>query len=252
MRYGHRMDPWRFDVAFGQVFAQWRDRFGATQATTAKAARLVGLGWKAITVTQLETGRRHWTPEEVLLAPFVLELIEGPSSDSNAPSLPALLTEMGDWGSTLARLAEGKATVLDYDLGHTVTDVTASRALGLGGGFNVFFGDAARAEVIRLAWPNLTDDQIAAALADATKAAADVADAEHKAAKRLRVTVEDVALAAQSRWKRSMTDERERLVAERVDGNGIAPRAMQAMRGHVTRKLVEELRTELAEHGAEL
>jgi hypothetical protein len=232
-----------FDDAFGRVMARRRADLGATQAMVARAARKVGLNWKAVTVTQLEKGLRHWKPEEVLFAALILELVEGVGgSDASPPTVPELLSEIEEpAGSVLAGLARGTKTGLDFDFGDIVTDVTGSRqpldyAL-LDEDEHV--AAEARRRAIRRTWPSLTEDQVAAAEADAN------GEAEGKAAQRLRVTTEDIALAAQHRWNRSLTDERDVRVAQRVGDKVVAPRAMQGMRGHVTRKLVAELRTEL-------
>ena len=90
----------------------------------AQAARRLGLDWKAVTVTQLEKGHRHWKPVEVLLAALVLELAEGVGgSDASPPTLPALLGEMGPPWSRFDGLALGTITGLDVDHEYIVTDV---------------------------------------------------------------------------------------------------------------------------------
>jgi transcriptional regulator with XRE-family HTH domain len=69
-------------------------------------------------------------------------------------------------------------------------------------------------------------------------------DAEAKAAARLGVEPIVVVRAAHRRWNLGLTDERERRIAERA-GPDASPRTLQAIRGHVTRELLAELRPEV-------
>jgi hypothetical protein len=55
-----------------------------------------------------------------------------------------------------------------------------------------------------------------------------------------------VALAARATWGRSLTDERDRRMVEGAPA-GTAPRAIQALRGHITRALLAELEPRLTE-----
>lgn len=77
-------------------------------------------------------------------------------------------------------------------------------------------------------------------------------DAERKAAAGLRVPPLALALAARRRWGRSLIMERDRKVANATDPalkldpeaarDPAWPRRLQAIRGHITRELLEELR----------
>jgi hypothetical protein len=77
-------------------------------------------------------------------------------------------------------------------------------------------------------------------------------DAERKAAASIGVPPLALALAARRRWRRSLTAERDRKVANatnpalRMDPDAARdpewPRRLQAIRGHVTRELLGELR----------
>ncbi len=85
-------------------------------------------------------------------------------------------------------------------------------------------------------------------------------DAEVKAAKRLGVTPDHVVAAARRRWGRTLTEERDRVLDAhgrmgrlsrdywRARGQDVPPadaRARQAVRGHITRRLVAELAEDL-------
>ena len=93
------------------------------------------------------------------------------------------------------------------------------------------------------AWARKMDQQIAARypganpleVFDAYAAVED--EATRKAARKLDADPLDVAVAARQLWSRSLTDERDAQV-----GDLAKPRARQARRGHVTRRLVESLR----------
>jgi hypothetical protein len=66
-------------------------------------------------------------------------------------------------------------------------------------------------------------------------------EAEQKAAARLGITPMAVAQAAAKRWGRSFTAERDRRAGERQPAD-VSARTLQALRGHVARALLEELR----------
>ena len=84
------------------------------------------------------------------------------------------------------------------------------------------------------------------ALARAARASA--LEAERKAGKRLGVAPEIVGALSVARWGRGLSDERDARVAAAVDrASEWDPRRIQALRGHVTRVLLEELRPALAE-----
>jgi len=67
----------------------------------------------------------------------------------------------------------------------------------------------------------------------------DVGDAERHAARRLGVPVERVNQAAMTLWGRPLSEERDRRLVEQPEG--MSPRRLQALRGHITRSLITEL-----------
>jgi hypothetical protein len=71
-------------------------------------------------------------------------------------------------------------------------------------------------------------------------------EAEMKAARKLSVDAEVVATAALGLWKRSLTEQRDAIVAETAPADA-SPRTLQAMRGRVTRELLEELQARIEE-----
>jgi transcriptional regulator with XRE-family HTH domain len=65
-------------------------------------------------------------------------------------------------------------------------------------------------------------------------------EAEQKAARKLHMDALDLATAAQRRWGRSLTEERDARVKDSAPAD-LSPRSRQALRGRVTRQLLEEL-----------
>jgi hypothetical protein len=66
---------------------------------------------------------------------------------------------------------------------------------------------------------------------------------EQRAARRFKVDALHVAVAARRRWRRSLTEERNRRSAEATVGK--SGRAAQTLRGHVTRQLLAEIEPDL-------
>jgi hypothetical protein len=65
-----------------------------------------------------------------------------------------------------------------------------------------------------------------------------------KIAQRLSVKPFDVSLTAHKLWGHSLSEERDRRVAESAPKKATA-RSIQALRGHITRSLIEELQPAL-------
>lgn len=66
--------------------------------------------------------------------------------------------------------------------------------------------------------------------------------ADQKAAKALGLTVTRLEELTKPRWGRYFTEEREARLNAQVKGREVSPRSRQALRGHITRKLLDELR----------
>jgi transcriptional regulator with XRE-family HTH domain len=74
-------------------------------------------------------------------------------------------------------------------------------------------------------------------------------EAEQKVAHSLRVPPSEVGLASFGLWGHSLTDERERRAAKRLQPD-MSPRSARMIRAHVTRELVAELRQRFEEVGS--
>jgi transcriptional regulator with XRE-family HTH domain len=69
-------------------------------------------------------------------------------------------------------------------------------------------------------------------------------DAEMKAARKLGVDPQSVCEAAETLWDRPLSVERDERVGARASADA-SPRSLQALRGHVTRALLDELEPEI-------
>ena len=76
----------------------------------------------------------------------------------------------------------------------------------------------------------------------AVTATATVRLAEQKAAASLGITPTQVQELAERAWNRDLTTERDARVSERTEDKEVSARSLQALRGHVTRELLNELR----------
>jgi hypothetical protein len=77
-------------------------------------------------------------------------------------------------------------------------------------------------------------------IAASRAASAPHGEAEQKAARKLHMDALELATAAQRRWGRSLTEERDARVKDSAPAD-LPPRSRQAFRGRVTRQLLEEL-----------
>lgn len=205
---------------------------GERQDDLARAAREAGLPWDRATVAAIETGGRTVPIGElVLLAGAVFhidarDLLSGegwaqvtPESRVKLPALRQLFSE--DYG---------KVRLVDVDTpGHRQLSVAFRAAAPE-------INRALRAALRegRRVWPEAS----ALDVAEAREAA--MQEAEQKAARKLRVNPRLVALASLRLWKRSLTDERDERTFALAPPDA-TPRTLQAIRGHVTRQLLEEL-----------
>jgi len=66
-------------------------------------------------------------------------------------------------------------------------------------------------------------------------------DAAERAARKLKVSPLEIEQASGKLWSRSLAEERDLRISERMQGKDL--RTIQALRGHVTRALLGELRS---------
>lgn len=207
-------------AAIGRNVGWIRKRHRIRQDEVAERARLYGLEWSRSIVAALETGRRR-----VLVTEFFV--------------LPKLLEDLVGEPVTLADLVRGQH--IEVAPGVEVDNDALQAAL------------PGRPEVVASLstddkwWEAALGSDDPGGILDAIPTAnREVAwlsgngEAEQKAARRLDLPPGHVGLAAHALWGRSLTAERDDRVQRRLVGDE-PDRTVQAVRGHVTRKLTEEL-----------
>ncbi|MDP9459342.1 MAG: helix-turn-helix domain-containing protein [Actinomycetota bacterium] len=215
-----------FGVALGQRLRQVREELGETGADLAKRCHWVGLGWDRPTVTRVEQGKRQVTAAELLLLPMIYDR-------SLADLLPP---------ETVALTSGERATTATAE---ALREALTSPPHAMSGGWQVGPGvladfEAAREHILasfrrlKAPMPSAEDWHI-------VRASRHVNDqVTTKAARALGATAWEVATAAQELWGRGLEAERDARAEEL--GPAANTRARQARRGHITRRLLEELR----------
>lgn len=226
------VQPVPLSQVLGARVRQIREAKGLLQEDVAAAARGAGFAWARGTVAMLESGRRRLTLEEFF-------------------SLAQILEAAGAGDLWLEDLVPAEGIVFLSPLVGTATNVLRAMLRGesrLGGTQHSddigpvreapeIPGTAEARALWRRAWPRSRPEDDPGTLYKV--ALASRGDAEIKAARGLRVSPVVVALAAESRWSRSLTEERDARVA---DHGNVSARTTQALRGHITRQLLDELR----------
>jgi transcriptional regulator with XRE-family HTH domain len=235
------------DQVVGVSLRAFREEDGLTQDALAWRLRSAGLPWSRSTVAQLEAGTKTLDVAELVLLSLVvrrapeaffggaewMELRPGTRMRSDAVRRAL--------GGERAWKTVGPGEVVGAHGGPTLSAMTRNALLAWG----VTIKDAERrsGRYERII-PRLTLAQLQAAR-DAAEG-----DAERKAARRLGLDDPvELALAAIALWGHSLTEERDRrlepLVPDiaKLGGSNLSAgaRTLQATRGHITRRLLDEL-----------
>ena len=208
-----------------------RERAGSRQEDIAMVARRWGFDWTRATVAAVETGRRDVTLGEALALPPIL---------SSALGLAVELSDLLPGDKERVALG-GEATASVRQLrrilrGEGSKIPMASLVTTAGGA--VVPDDPFWTDPARVAWRRRVISDLRR---QAERAAG---DAEAKAAARLGVEVSFVALAARRLWRRGFAEERDRRLAQSAPHQASA-KTIRALRGHISRRLIEELRPEI-------
>lgn len=234
-------EPLTVSHAIGERMRALRQAEGVTAEDVAAAARKVGLAWRRTTVAAIEGGSRRLVAEELFLLSTILAwagcgdgTLDQALPEGEAPVKLSDETVVHPFG--LRVLLHGGADDADDFLNYP-----QARKDWAAGQREIERMERASVEHKRLKclWPAST----ASGWREAERKAR--GDVEAQASRRLRVPATWVSLAAHGAWGRSLTEEREARLAERCNGDE-SPRAVQALRGHVTRALLDELRERLA------
>jgi transcriptional regulator with XRE-family HTH domain len=205
----------------GRRLRALRTAAGRLQEDVAAAARAWGFDWQRGTVAMIELGRRRVTAEELIALPAIAR-DAGLEGFSLGEDVMVILSPLAG-APTLSPSGPLRSHHVELvPIGH-------GRA-----------PDTPEAREIRRLEPRLRHKQ---AEAEVFRIALEShGDAETKAARVLGVSPIVVAMAAQRRFRQSLTAQRDAVAAGREGIGSIDPRRLQARRGHITRQLVEELR----------
>ena len=205
------------EQAVGQRVRELRTQRGWTQIKLAQAVTIAGLtDWRRGTVTSLEAGHRQatWAETLVLAHAFgipVTELFPLPSGPGDA-------TKAGAW---MLRLGPGAVMRPDVARWHLtggrdgLPDHTAGAPQGIFATAPEGYGDF------------LMERD----------------DANRKAAQALGLDVDELVVLSRARWAgMTLPRERDRRLANVPGADGLPLLSQRALRGHITRTLLEELR----------
>ena len=199
-----------------------RTERGLLQEDVAMAARWVGLMWSSITVTQIESGSRQLSLDEVLLLPLVLrcslkDLLDTANDDDpiqlgfntilEAATVRRLVAEKGP---QLSADDIPMLPGLEYPLDPKITSAVLKGSLEETLLSYLLVREGARGE------------------------------AERKAAQTMRISAALITAYALSLWGRSLTEERDGRAVEHL----IKGKELRAVRGHITRTLLREITNE--------
>ncbi len=214
--------PITLAAVIGERVRALRESLGDSQDDLARGVRDLGLNWQRSTVAALEAGTRGLSVEELVVlcrllraAPHELvgtdeEVSLGPHSTARGDAVRRLLTGESDFAAD------------DFD---SRFDRDVRRGLKAGDELD---------QAMQHLWPRSRLDQRVAAYRAST------GEAEQKLARRLNVDRWLLSIAAYRLWGRSLSEERDARVSAEAPPDATI-RQLQALRGHVTRSLAEEL-----------
>jgi transcriptional regulator with XRE-family HTH domain len=195
----------RIDQVLGRNLERLRKEKGWSQDDLVSRGWQVGLPWSRSTIAALEGGRRSVELGEVVLVALVL--------DSSVAELLA--------GDDLATVGDGTRMALEQ-----VRQVLMSTPRSAQTHFPGIFRRVSRVH---------GQDKFSRVMLSAN------GEAEQKAARSLGITPKMLAQAAYDLWGRSLTEERNVQVDELTADGTSSARQVQALRGHVTRRLLDEI-----------
>ncbi len=210
-----------FGKAIGHQLRRAREDTERSADSLASHARFLGLGWDRPTVSRIENGQRALTAAELLMLP----LVYGRPLTDLLPAEPCALTE--------------DAAVEPAELRSVLTEGPQMRRWTLPRLYDAAATGVERMKPVLKAFQSRHPGVPAWTLLKAASSGwAD--ETTGKAAARLGVSREAVAVAAQHTWGRGLAAERD----ARLEHGGAAStaRGRQAQRGHITRTLLDELR----------
>ncbi|OHV21213.1 hypothetical protein BBK14_08025 [Parafrankia soli] len=217
-------------------------RKGVRQDDVAKVARSYGLNWDYSRVAALERGEKAISAEELALLPDILSI---------ACTRPVKLPDLIDpdvWVQVGARIMPGSDLVKKYAGQAALRVQAAQRAPDE--------WTRRSAEVMR-AWEDRDRLMRLGAIVEnsdhfdlhALVGLVTVGLTEERTARRIGERPLVVAYLSRVLWGRPLGEQRDRLVSERVDA-GDDPARLRALRGRVTRQLIDEMTAEIGRREA--
>jgi transcriptional regulator with XRE-family HTH domain len=208
-------------VALGHRIHELAVDRGWSLEDVARTAQTFGLDWTRGTIAALKTGRRSLSVEELHIILVIFQV-----------ALPDLESELGDRvalspGATVS--AEDLPRIVRGEPPHSLQASMFDEAIR-----RFLRRSVPQLERLNRLWDAPSEEQARAA-SDAR------GEAEQKAARRLGSEPLIVSVAAYRTWGHSLTEERERRLASSAPKDA-TPESLQRRRGHVTRRLVDELR----------
>lgn len=230
------------DAVLGERLSTLRDAAGLSQSHVAQAMGKLGFRWGRVTVAQVETGRRPLTLWEAVAVVGILNTREiegarGPIRLADLVPEAEAITDLYDWQPLVEQLQTRRRFRTNLDEWTKAREHRWQVILGRPPEYPRQIGTDAEGRPTFSTpdppSPDWVDQQM-------------LLDAEGKAALALKVPVEAVVLASWKCWQTSLTQKREQGLAEHPGRSGDDERRDQALRGHVTRKLLAELDVALA------
>ena len=204
------------NIAIARQLRMLREQAGVPREFVALRARHWGFDWTASTVALIEDGRRRLSIGEFLLLPTILNEV------LTHKDQPITLEELLPTDETVTRLAiTPQLLAYTYAL-RTLIEHRGVMSASIPGGRLEDLFDC----------PGMRELQL-------------YDEAAERAAKALKVPISSLVTHVERLWKRPMGQERDNRLEEalRASGEGhLTPRRRQALRGHITRLMLKELR----------
>ncbi|SRR6266545_3166009 len=268
--------------AIGARLRELRSEIGWTQENVASVARTLGLEWTRPTVTAIEAGDRALTLEEFFCLPVVYPTLKSLadlfSEDQQHEGLVTLhLAERSHWMTPEWHLRKlltgGKHQVIDpaeagvNSAGGAPAEDEARSGSAMGQiragyprparwwlvGGSVVTGSTWNVPHTKVTgdWDDPAERAYQALPWNLKQRSSEIeiaakGDAERKAARKFGVSPELVSVVAFTRYSRSLSEERDMRVVETMP-KGATNKTMQALRGHITRAILAEMKN-MIEH----
>lgn len=220
--------------AVGDRIRQIREAEGITGDSLAGSARFLGLRWSRQTLTALESGQRELQAEELFILPIAFHYL------GVETSVVDLVGDGCDLTSKIRATPDSLGILFGGSIGmFGLFDVAlpTDNAMNATGEYLAGFQD----ELVEIAatYPDIDEfpDRWVTRMYGAERE-----EAIQKASRRLGVSPVVVVAASFTLWGRSLTTERERRLGDDPDAS---PARLRALRGRITRTLLDELQAVL-------